>query len=140
MTERRQHCRVSGAMVNHVRVRVRAGGEGTLLNFSRRGASIAVRRPMPPGSWIDLQLSADSVRVLARALVLRCSVRAIAALDGVTYETALRFDQDTDLPREDTAPDGYSVHAQSGTNSVTDGSDLHAFPEVLSSHLTGASK
>lgn len=140
MTERREHCRVCGAMVDHVRVRVRAGGEGTLLNFSRRGASIAVRRPMPPGSWIDLQLSVDSLRVVARALVLRCSVRAIAALDGVTYETAVRFDQDTDLPREETALDGYSVHAQSGTNSVSDGSDLHALSEVVSSHLVEASK
>jgi len=127
-------------MVNHVRVRVRAGGEGTLLNFSRRGASIAVRRPMPPGSRIDLQLSVDSLRVLVRALVLRCSVRAIAALEGVTYETALRFDQDTDLPREETAPVGYSVHTQSGTNSVSDGSDLHAAPGVAPSHLTEASK
>ena len=140
MTERRQHCRISGAMVSHVLVRVRAGGEGTLLNFSRRGTLIAVRRPMPPGSWVDLQLSVDSLRVVVRALVLRCSVRAIAALDGVTYETALRFDHDTDLPCEDTSQHGYPVHAQSGINSVSGGSDLHASPGAMVSQVTEATK
>jgi hypothetical protein len=126
MTERRQHCRVSGTMVADVHVRVRAGGEGSLLNFSRRGGLIATRRPMPPGTWIDVQLSRARNRTTVRALVLRCTVRTIAALDGVTYETALRFDQETELPREDSAPDGYSVHAESSIDGVNAGFELHA--------------
>jgi hypothetical protein len=126
MNERRQHCRVSGEMVRHVAIRVRGGCDGTLLNFCRLGAAIAVPRPISPGSWLDLHLAHGAARAFVRALVLRCSVRGIAPLDGVTYEAALQFQHETDLPREQTAHGGYSMHAESGTKSITGGSDIPA--------------
>lgn len=122
MKERRLHCRVSGDMVRHITVRIRAASDGTLLNLSRRGALIALRRPMPPGSWVDMQLSYDAARIVVRALVLRCRVRAIAALDGVTYEAAFRFEEE--MPREEGALDGYSLHADSSVGSVISGAEL----------------
>lgn len=124
MNERRRYCRVSGDMVRDIAVRVRGGGDGTLLNFGREGGLIAVQRPMPPGSRVDVQLSAANARITVRALVLRCRVRTIAALEGVTYEAALQFDEHIELPRVDHARSGYPLPAETGANSVTGGSAL----------------
>ena len=140
MKERRQHCRVSGEMVRHIAIRVRGGCDGTLLNFCRRGASIAVPRPISPGSSLDLHLTCAAGGTFVRALVLRCSVRAIAPLAGVTYEAALHFEQETDLPRELTAQDGYSLHVESGMKSITRGSDIPATLEDISDLCQESSK
>ena len=124
MNERRQHCRVSGDMVCDIGIHVRAGGDGALLNFGRGGALMATQRPLPPGSPVDVQLSAGPNRVTVRALVLRCSVRTIAALEGVTYEAALQFETPMDVPRATNARDGYVVPMATSTNSVNIGSVL----------------
>jgi hypothetical protein len=113
-------------MVSDTAVRVRPGHEGTLVNLCARGALIALRRPMPPGISVDLQLSTGDARIATRALVLRCSVRAIAALEGVTYEAALRFDETCVFERARTAPDGYQVPDGSDAIAVADVSVLPA--------------
>jgi hypothetical protein len=126
MNERRKHCRVAGLMVSGITVRVRPACDGTLLNLSRGGALIELRRPMPPGVYVDVQLCGAS-RVLVRALVLRCSVGAIAALEGVMYRTALLFDQEHDLEGEAETRDGYSVPAERDAPALVTVSGL---PEV----------
>ena len=124
MNERRKHCRVSGAMVSDTLVRIRPGHEGALLNFSPAGALVEVRRAMPPGTRVDLQLCGHDVRQTFRALVLRCSVRAIAALEGVTYQAAFQFEEPLDMERESAARGGYSVHTTVHLQDADHGSEL----------------
>ncbi|HWK10066.1 MAG TPA: PilZ domain-containing protein [Vicinamibacterales bacterium] len=135
MNERRKHPRVAGLMVSGTTVRVRAGCDGTLLNMSPGGALIEIRRPMRPGACVDLQLSNADTRSLLRALVLRYIVRSIAALDGVTYEAALAFENEADLGREGDARNGYVVPTDQNVQRAVCESEL---PDVLTRPTTVA--
>jgi hypothetical protein len=49
---------------------------------------------------VHLQLGAGAQSVPITARVLRCSIAAINASDGVVYSGALKFDTPCDLPWE----------------------------------------
>ena len=140
MNERRTDCRVSGAMVSDTTVRVRPGLDGGLINLCARGALIELRRPMAPGIHVDLQFTRAEARVAIGALVLRCSVRTLTALDGVTYQTALLFDEPCVLERAAAAQDGYLVPDGSAAVVVLDVSNLPASEALLSSTFAEPAK
>ena len=140
MNERRKHCRVSGAMIADTIVRVRPGYDGDLVNLSPGGALVELRRPLAPGVRVDVQLSRGEASVALRALVLRCSVRAIAALDGVTYQAALLFEQPFDLGRASGAPNGYQLPTNPLGVAVAVGSQLPGSQEPAPSPLLESPK
>lgn len=140
MNERRTYCRVSGAMVSDTTVRVRPGLDAALMNLCARGALIELRRPMAPGIHADLQFSRGEGRIAVGALVLRCSVRAVTALDGVTYQAALLFDEPCVFERATTARDGYLVPDRSDAIPIGHGSNLPATEDLLSASFAEPSK
>jgi len=140
MNERRKHCRVSGAMVSDTIVRVRPGHEAALINLCTLGALIELRRPIAPGLRVDVQLTQNTARLIVRALVLRCSVRAIAALEGVTYEAALLFDETCDFGRAATARDGYRIPDEVDGGALNHVSHLPERNDVLEAVVDGSAK
>jgi hypothetical protein len=124
-------------MIADTSVRVRPGHDGTLVDLSPLGALIELRQPMAPGTHVDVQLCQADRSVVLRSLVLRCSVRAIAALDGVTYRAALLFDtrRGEDFWRAASAQDGYRVPAEHRVATGVHGSALpeHSGARVASS-------
>jgi hypothetical protein len=73
---------------------------------------------------VDVSFSFAGAHSAVRALVLRCSVRSIAALDGVTYQAALLLDETCDFGRERDSQDGYLVPVTAYAGGLEDGSQL----------------
>jgi hypothetical protein len=84
-----------------VRLRLRPGRDGSLLNLSRGGACIQVASRLLPGTPVDMQLMVSDWRWNARARVLRCHVSALVQEDGVRYQAALQFDLAIDSEGQD---------------------------------------
>lgn len=78
------------------RVRLRAGRELTVINMSTAGALVEGSTRLLPGTNVDVHVTAAQGRVLVRARVLRCAVRAVTA-DVITYRGALAFNAPVDL-------------------------------------------
>jgi hypothetical protein len=127
-------------MVNGSAVCVRPGLAGCVLNLSQAGALIEVRHPLAPGAHVQLQISEQQTRTTIRAVVLRSSVRTIAALEGVTYQAALLFDEPYQGSREHDAQRGYFVPAGQVTFENTSGSELPADQARQVSVFDGSAK
>jgi hypothetical protein len=85
--------RSSSTRVRSIAARVRAGHDVVVLDLSPSGALIAGARPLPPGARIDVQLSVAASRFVITAQVVRCSVAAIDAEQGITYQAGLSFER-----------------------------------------------
>jgi hypothetical protein len=127
-------------MVNGSAVCVRPGLAGCVLNLSQAGALIEVRHPLAPGAHVQLQISEQQTRTTIRAVVLRSSVRTIAALEGVTYQAALLFDEPYRGTREHDAQRGYFLPAGQVTFENSSGSELPADQPRQVSVFDGSAK
>lgn len=105
--ERRKEQRVNGAAVRRISGRIRPGYAVVVINLSPSGALVEGARPLPPGRRVDVHLVEDDLRLLVRALVIRCSVAALDA-DSITYRAGLVFEERVDV-RERQTPSVYRV-------------------------------
>ena len=105
--ERRREKRVNGSSVRQITGRVRPGYAVTVINLSPSGALIEGQRPLPPGRRVDVHLAEDDLRILVRALVIRCSVASLDA-GSITYRAGLSFEERVEA-RERQTPDVYHV-------------------------------
>lgn len=103
---RRREDRVTG---DGIRARMRPGHRLVIIDLSPHGALVEARRPMRPGSHVDLQLETGARRGTVAARVVRCAVAAIDSESGVTYRAALCFSDTCDWVRETLTPDGNVV-------------------------------
>ena len=107
--ERRRDERVSG---RGLRARVRPGHRLIIIDLSCSGALVEARRPLRPGSYVDLHLESEARDAMVAARVVRCAVAAIDSEIGVTYRAALRFNESCDWVREALPPGGHGVPAE----------------------------
>jgi hypothetical protein len=106
--ERRRDRRTTGGRLS---ARIRAGHRLVIIDLSVRGALVEGRRPLRPGSRVDVHLECDAQRAMVGARVLRCSVAAIDAESGVTYRAALAFSELCEWIREAVTPAVHDLHA-----------------------------
>ena len=89
---------------------MRPGHRLVVVDVSPSGALVEGRRPLRPGSDIEVQLDGDARSRMVAAHVTRCSVAALHGESGITYRAALAFNQACDWVREILTPKGYPVH------------------------------
>jgi hypothetical protein len=104
--ERRREERVTGT---GLRARVRPGHRLIIIDLSCAGALVEARRPLRPGSYVDLHLESEARGGMVAARVVRCAVAAIDSETGVTYRAALCFNESCDWVREALTPGGYGM-------------------------------
>jgi hypothetical protein len=125
--DRRQQPR---APAGGIRARLRAGYRLLILDMSSGGALVEGRRPLPPGSHVDVQIEANGRRDIVTARVVRCAVSAIDAESGVTYRAALSFIKACDWVREVLTQGGYGLHGDRAGEAPQAGHDGHRLPET----------
>lgn len=128
MSERRRNRRESGQDVERIAARVRPGHAVSVVDISLSGALIEGRRPLRPGAHIEVHLRAGAARAALMARVVRCLVSAIDGPDGVLYRSGLSFDEPCPFVSEASAPRGYCVHDEEGTDRTRAGS---RYPDPL---------
>ena len=84
------------------RVRLRTGGDLSVLDLSSGGALVEGGARLLPGTHVDVHVVTREGRLLVRSRVVRAWVSALSA-DSVAYRGALVFDRAVDI-----AP-GYSL-------------------------------
>ena len=107
--ERRREGRVAGT---GLRARVRPGYRLTVIDLSCSGALVEARRPLRPGSYVDLHLESAARGGMVAARVVRCAVAAIDSESGVTYRAALCFNESCDWVREALTPAEYVIPSE----------------------------
>lgn len=113
--ERRRDERVSG---RGLRARVRPGNRLIVIDLSGSGALVEGRRPLRPGSYVDLHLEFAAREAMVGAQVVRCAVAAIDAEIGVTYRAALCFRESCDWVREALSPAGHGIPPEEAAERV----------------------
>lgn len=113
--ERRREERVAGT---GLRARVRPGYRLIIIDVSCAGALVEARRPLRPGSYVDLHLESEARAAMVAARVVRCAVAAIDSESGVTYRAALRFNESCDWVREALTPEGYGIPLEAAAAAV----------------------
>jgi hypothetical protein len=78
------------------RVRLRAGRDLVVINLSGGGALVEGSTRLLPGTHVDVHVTSALGRVLVRARVVRCAVRALTA-DVVHYRAGLAFEAPVEL-------------------------------------------
>ena len=114
-TDRRREQRVAGTAL---RARMRPGYRLTIIDMSCAGALVEARRPLRPGSYVDLHLESEARRAMVAARVVRCAVAAIDSESGVTYRAALCFSESCDWVREALTPSGYGIPLETTATAV----------------------
>jgi PilZ domain-containing protein len=109
LTDRRQDTRFLPPLLGDTHATIRPGREVSLINLSAGGALIQAGRPLRPGSRVHLQVKTPARTFGLNAHVLRCIVSSLNAVDGVTYQGAIRFDHRCDLFWEGTTLAGSPV-------------------------------
>lgn len=90
--ERRQFPRVTpAASPNPGLVRLRAGGDATLVNISHGGVCVEASSPLRPGAPIDVRVTLPDWQWQGQAQILRCRVSALPRDQKVRYLAALQF-------------------------------------------------
>ena len=92
LVDRRVDARFELPPCAEARATLRPGCAITLVDVSAGGALVEGRRPLRPGARVHLQILTTSQRFPIAALVLRCAVRALDPLAGVTYRGAVKFE------------------------------------------------
>lgn len=81
------------------RVRLRTGGDLSVIDLSDTGLLVQGRSRLLPGVHIDVHVITRDGRVLVRSRVVRAYVAALQA-DAVSYRAALAFDRAIDTTAE----------------------------------------
>lgn len=113
--DRRGEVRTAGT---GVRARVRPGYRLVIIDLSCAGALVEARRPLRPGSHVDLHLESEARAAMVAARVVRCAVAAIDSESGVTYRAALCFNESCDWVREQLTPGGYGFPSETSAGGV----------------------
>lgn len=100
MNEQRRVTRVVPADTSTGRVRIRAGREARVFNYSIHGVYMASTMRLLPGRRCVLAWPELSGVPAAEGVVVRCAVGRLDPDEGVTYHAAVAFDQPTAFLRE----------------------------------------
>ena len=93
IVERRHDRRCTAAALRVSQATLRPGREVRVIDLSAAGAQVQTERPLRPGSRIHIRFVVQSCSVSIAAHVVRCSVWALHPEHGVTYRSALHFDE-----------------------------------------------
>ena len=93
MSERRAEARLVGAALVASDATLRPGHTVRMVDISTRGAQVQSARPLRPGSRVHVRLTVAARTLSIASVVLRCTVWAIRAEEGVLYRGALLFDE-----------------------------------------------
>jgi hypothetical protein len=85
------------------RIRLRTGGEMSVVDVSNAGMLVEGQVRLLPGTHVDAHVVTPDGRVLVRSRVVRCWIAALNA-GAVWYRGALAFDRQLD-----TAVPGYAI-------------------------------
>jgi hypothetical protein len=97
--ERRAHVRMKPEdLTCGARARLRAGREAAVVNVSAAGALIETPDRLLPGTRVRLEIPAPPGSLVAAGRVIRATVFAVSAEQGVRYRGAVNFD--APLPRD----------------------------------------
>jgi hypothetical protein len=138
--DRRGEERVAGT---GLRARVRPGYRLVVVDLSASGALVEARRPLRPGSHVDLHLESEARGGMLAARVVRCAVAAIDSESGVTYRAALCFDAECDWVREALTLRGYGIHSEPAPEGAAPPGNVDRLPgerEVAGQPQTKVSK
>lgn len=128
LVDRRRDARVALPEIGGTHAILRPGYLVSVIDLSAGGALIQGPRPLRPGARVQLQLVTATCRLALSGEILRCSVAALDAREGVRYRGAVQFDHRAESLWEAGTLDGYHVPAGSGTTTMTDG---HGLPDGL---------
>lgn len=115
---------------------VRPGQRLVVVDVSASGALVEGRRPLRPGSDIEVQLESDARGGMVAAHVTRCSVAALHGESGITYRAALAFNETCDWVREIQTPQGYRLHGGHSANTTPGTNPGPIYPRWPGSHET----
>jgi hypothetical protein len=104
--------RETRAAATGLRARVRPGYRLVIIDLSGSGALVEARRPLRPGSYVELHLESEARGGMVAARVMRCAVAAIDSESGVTYRAALCFNESCDWVREALTPAGFGIPSE----------------------------
>ena len=103
--DRRQFSRQRERELEWVRtVRLRSGGEVSLIDLSAGGALIDAAVPLRPGALLSLEIVGRGLETVVPLHVVRSHISALQP-DGARYRGALSFARPIELPGLDPAPD-----------------------------------
>ena len=111
MTERRRDPRIAW---RGVRARVRPGHRLAVVDISGSGALVEGPCALRPGARVEVLLERDGRGDRIGAQVTRCSVASIDPEKGMTYRSALSFNEIYDWVREEATRSGYVLHGTYG--------------------------
>lgn len=94
VVERRRHPRVARKDTTWREVRLRTGDTLVLVDIAPGGALVESRRRLLPGTAVVVHLVSASHAISLRAMVVRCTVCALDAHEGVVYRGAVAFVED----------------------------------------------
>ncbi|MBA2356023.1 MAG: hypothetical protein H0V80_15335 [Acidobacteria bacterium] len=97
--ERRAHRRIPAAMLPHLNARVSGGPPVRLLDLSKWGVQLETAMFMRPGSTVCIRFVTSSETITLTGAVVRSTVAVLEA-GGVTYHTALAFNEALELCNE----------------------------------------
>jgi hypothetical protein len=123
--ERRREKRVAGT---GLRARVRPGYRLVIIDLSGSGALVEARRPLRPGSYVELHLESEARGGMVAARVVRCAVAALDSEIGVTYRAALCFNESCDWVREALTPAGFGIPSEAVPSLVPHGGSGDRLP------------
>ncbi len=106
MSERR---RTERSRAHGLSARVRPGHKVHVVDVSSGGALLEGRRPLRPGTAVEVQFERHDSRVRMSATVLRCGVTALDPDAGPTYQAAVSFEDSFDWVREGPTRRGYGL-------------------------------
>jgi len=109
--DRRRAPRNAGTLLpDDVRVRVRAGHEATIVDFSRHGILLESTTRLLPGQRYTLQWTTNGTARHASGRVVRAEVAGFSENAGVRYRAALEFLVASDAFWEPSTRAGNSIH------------------------------
>lgn len=129
LTERRTHSRFGHPTISGVRAVLRPGHLVGVVNLSAGGALILGARPLRPGSRVFLQLTVAGQTGGRASQVVRCAVASLVGAEGVTYRSAIRFDEQWDSLWERCTLDGYQLPGTRGRLEMLDGHTIPGSPD-----------
>lgn len=107
--ERRVHPRIPAEAVPYLTASLAGGPQVRLLDLCKRGVQLETTVHMRPGATVAIRfLCGDASLVLAGAVV-RSTVSVLETGGGVTYHTALAFNEELTLCREELASAQHTV-------------------------------
>ena len=109
LTDRRVEPRLLAEHLHIDHATLRPGCPVEVVDLSPSGAQVQSSRPLRPGSRVHVRLASKNRTLAVAAHVIRCAVWSLHPENGVTYRSALRFEEVCQSFWEEQTRTGYQV-------------------------------